>query len=154
MLDKLDQKLVTQLQKTGRLSYVALAALLGVNERTVRNRVNDLLKNGFIKISAVPDLAALGYNFTGIVALEVRLADLRSIAETLAKHPNVCYIFNVTGRFDFIVIVVARSSKEFANLMESFISPIPGILRTETFVTLNTYKGEGGLDTGQLISNL
>jgi len=103
----------------------------------------------------VPALDALGYDFTGIVALQVQLPNLRSVAEQLAKHPNVCLVINVTGRFDLIVMVVASSSKEFASLMENYISPIPGVLRTETFVSLNTYKGENGsLDTRHLISNL
>ena len=155
MLDKLDQELVIQLQKSGRESYVTPAKALKVSERTVRKRVKNLLDKGTIKITAVPALDTLGYNFTGIVALQVQLSNVRTIGEQLAKHPNVCLVVNVTGRYDLIVIIVANSSKEFADLMESFISPIPGVLRTETFVSLNTYKGENGsLDTRQLISNL
>lgn len=154
-MDKLDQKLVLQLQESGRVSYVALAKLLRVSERTVRNRIKNLLDKGIIKITALPDLDALGYNFIGIVALQVRLADLRAVAEELVRHANVCYLANVTGRYDFIAIVVARSSREYADFMENVISAIPSILRTETFVNLNVYKGQGnGLDTGQLISNL
>lgn len=155
MIDRLDQKLVLQLQKTGRLSYVTLAKSLRVSERTVRNRVKNLLDKGIIKITAVPDLDALGYSFIGIVALQVRLADLRAVAGELTRHSNVCYLANVTGRYDFIAIVVTRSPREFADFMENVISAIPSILRTETFVNLNIYKGQGnGLDTGQLISNL
>ena len=155
MLDELDQKLVTHLQKSGRMSNVTLAKELGVSERTVRNRIKNLLDKGMVKISAVPDLEALGYNFTGIVGLQVQLGRLKSIAAELAKHPNICYIVNVTGQYDFIVIVMAKSPKEFADIMENFVSPIPGILRTETYVGLNTFKGaQGNMDTGQLISSL
>ena len=64
MLDVTDQKLVEQLQKDGRISHVTLAKQLGISERTVRNR--NLSKKGLIKIIALPDLGALGYNFTGI----------------------------------------------------------------------------------------
>ena len=155
MVDSLDQKLILQLQQTGRLSYVELAESLGVSERTIRNRVKNLLDKGIMKITAVPNLDALGYNFVGIVAMQVRLSDLRAVAEELTRHANVCYLANVTGRYDFIAIVMTRSSREFADFVENVISAIPSIVRTETFVNLNIYKGkESGLDTGQLISSL
>jgi Lrp/AsnC family transcriptional regulator, regulator for asnA, asnC and gidA len=154
-LDTLDQKLVMQLQLSGRLSHVALAKLLGVNERTIRNRIKNLLDKDIIKIRAVPNLNTLGYDFTGIVGVQIQMGRLKSIAAALAKHPNICYIINVTGQYDFIIIIFARSPKEFASIMEDFVSPIPGILRTETFVGLNTYKGEkGNMDTGRLISSV
>jgi len=155
MIDELDQALILELQKDGRQSYIDLAKLLHVSETTVRNRVKQLLNQGLITITAIPDLAALGYVFMGIVGLQVRLADLRTIANQLAKHPNVCYLANVTGRFDVIAIVVTRTSGEFAEFMENVVSAIPGVLRTETFVNLNIYKGQViGLDTGHLVSNL
>ena len=156
MIDKIDQELILELQKHGRQSYIDLAKLLHVSETTVRNRVKHLLDKGIIrKITAIPDLEALGYGFTGIVGMQVRLTDLRAVADQLTKHANICYLANVTGRFDFIAIVVTKSSSEFADFVENVISAIPSILRTETFVNLRTYKGEIiGLDTGHLVSNL
>lgn len=154
-MDELDKEIIMQLQNAGRLSYVALAKSLQVSERTARNRVKNLLSNGIIKITAVPNLGGLGYNFIGIVALQVRLADLRTVAAELTKHSNVCYLANVTGRYEFIAIVVTQSPRQFADFVENVMSTIPGILRTETFVNLNIYKGQGnGLDTGQLIGDL
>jgi len=154
-IDKLDQELILDLQKNGRRSYIDLAKMLGVAEGTVRHRLGKLVNEGIIKITAVPDLDKLGYNFMGIVGMQVRLADLRAVADELAKNPNVCYLANVTGRYEFIAIVVTRSSAEFASFIENVVSAIPGILRTETFVNLNIYKGHGnGLDTTQLLGNL
>jgi len=155
MIDKLDQELIRELQKSGRQSYINLAKLLDVSETTIRNRISHLLDKGIIKITAIPDLEALGYGFMGIVGMQVRLADLQAIADQLNSHPNICYLANVTGRFDFIAIVVTKSSREFADFVENVISAIPSISRTETFVNLRTYKGQViGLDTGHLISNV
>lgn len=156
MVDKLNRELIAELGKSGRQSYIDLAKLLGVSETTVRNRVKAMLDKGIIKkITAIPDLEALGYGFMGIVGMQVRLADLRLVADQLTKHASICYLANVTGRFDFIAIVVTKSSSEFADFVENVISAIPSILRTETFVNLRIYKGEIiGLDTGHLVSNL
>jgi len=154
-LDKLDQKLILSLQEDGRHSYMDLARMLGVTEGTIRNRLRKLVDGGVMKIAAIPELHKLGYGFMGIVGMQVRLADLRTVAEQLVKNPNVCYLANVTGRYELIAIVVTRSQKEYADFMENAVSAIPSILRTETFVNLNIYKGHAnGLDTTQLIRSL
>lgn len=154
-IDKLDQRLILELQEDGRSAYLELAKVLNVAEGTVRNRFKKLVDKAVIKVTAIPDLDKLGYSFMGIVGMQVRLSDLRAVAEQLCRQPNVCYLVNVTGRYDFLAIVLAKSSKEFAYFMENVVSGIPNIIRTETFVALNIYKGrENWLDTTQIINNL
>jgi len=80
MFDELNRKLIQELQKSGRQGYVALAEMLGVVEGTVRKRVKDLLDKKVIKIVAVPNPRALGYNFVSIMGLQVRMAELRKVA--------------------------------------------------------------------------
>ncbi len=154
MTDQLDRELIIELQKDGRRSFVELAEVLHVSEATARNRVRRLLSSGIVKIAAVPDLQMLGYQFVSIVGIQIRLAELRGIVEQLTRHANVCYLANVTGRYDLIGIIVTRSSREFADFIESTVSVIPGVDRTETFVSLNVFKGEAmGLDTLDLLNS-
>jgi Lrp/AsnC family transcriptional regulator for asnA, asnC and gidA len=155
MVDELDRKLIQELQKSGRQSYVAIARTLGVVEGTVRKRVKDLLDRNIMKIVAAPNLRELGYNFISIMGLQVRMADLRKVAENLAQKPNVCYLAFVTGRYDLMAVIMTRSSEELSHFIEKEISAVPSILRTETFVNLDIIKGGWpGLDTTQLISNV
>jgi len=154
-IDKLNQQIILNLQTNGRLSFLELAKMLDVSEGTIRKRVSWLLAQGVIRVTAIPDLDKLGYKFMSIVGLQIRLADLRNTAEQLAKYPNICYLANVTGRYEFIAIIFARSSKEYSDFMENVISRMASIVRTETFVNLNIYKGHGNwLDTTQIISSL
>ena len=153
MIDVFDKNLISQLQTDARISHVRLAKLLWANERTVRNRMKNLFSKGIIKATVVPNLASLGYNFIGIMGLQVRLGDLRKVAEQLSNHPCVCYLANVTGRYEFIAIIVTKTSKEYSEFVETVISAMPSVLKTETFVSLNIYKGhETGLDTRQLVN--
>lgn len=155
MIDELDCKLMQELQKNGRQGYVDIAKMLGVVEGTVRKRVKNLIGKNIIKIIGVPNPFELGYNFVSIMGLEVRMADLRKVAENLAQKPNVCYLAFVTGRYDLMAVIITRSSKELSEFIERDISALPSILRTETFVNLDIIKGGWpGLDTTQLINNL
>jgi len=154
ILDHLDRELIIGLQKYGRESYINLARLLNVSEATVRNRVKRLLNKGIIEVKAIPNLDILEYQFIGIVGVQIQLEDLHKVADQLTHHPNVCYLANVTGRYDFIAIVVTRTSKEFADFVENVMSRMSGIVRTETCISLNVYKGMGvNLDTAHLLIN-
>lgn len=155
MINELDRKLIKELQKDGRQTYVELGKTLGVVEGTVRKRVKDLTDKKILKIVAVPNLSELGYTCMNVMALQVRMADLRTVADALSQKPNVCHLAFVTGRYDLIAIIVTRSPQELSRFIEDEISAIPSILRTETFVELDIIKGGWlGIDTIQLISNL
>ena len=155
MVDELDQKLILELQRDGRLSYSDLGKILGVTEGTVRQRFRKLTNSDIIKIVATPDVSKLGYTFVSIVAIQVRMAELEKVRETLSQNPAVCQLIWVTGRYDLIATVVTRSTEEFANFMANELSAIPSVVRTETFVSLGMVKGAVSLaDTSELINTL
>ena len=155
MIDDFDRRLIQELQKNGRQSYVDLARRLGVVEGTVRKRIKYLLGRDILKIIAVPNVRKLGYGFISVMGLQVRMADLRKVADNLAQNQHVCYLAFVTGRYDLMAIIVTQSPEELSQFIEKEISAIPSILRTETFVNLDIIKGAAGmLDTIQLIRNL
>ena len=114
-------------------------------EGTVRKRLKSLLDRGIIKIVAIPNLLRLGYNLMSIMALDVRIGDIRKVGNHLAEKPNVLYLASVTGRYDIIVIIVARSTQELNEFIEDEISTMSSVLKTETFVTLDIVKAGASL---------
>jgi Lrp/AsnC family transcriptional regulator for asnA, asnC and gidA len=155
MIDKLDRDIIIQLGKNARLSNVAIAKMLYASERTIRNRINRLLQKELISITAIPNLEALGFGFISIMVFQVNLANLRQVAEELSKYPDVCYLANVTGRYDLIAVILAKSQKEFYKFVANNIAAVPGIIRTETFVCIDVCKGsKAGFDTAQIVSSI
>lgn len=155
MIDKLDRKLIEELLEDGRKNYTELARQLGVTEGTVRKRVKNLVDKNIIKIVAVANMSELGYKLVSIIGIQVKMTDLRKVANALAKKANVCHLAFVAGRYDVMALVVARSHKELSDFIEKEISTIPSVLRTETFVNLDVIKGTwSGTDTARLISDL
>lgn len=155
MLDKFDVDIILELIKNGRQSYMEIARSMRVTEAAIRKRVNQLLSKELISINAAPDLSKLGFDFIAMVGLQVRLSDIKSVGVKLAEQTNVCNVINVTGRYEFFIVVVAKNSRDFAAFMENVISNIPGILGSETSVVLNNYKGKKTwFDTTKLISTL
>jgi Lrp/AsnC family transcriptional regulator for asnA, asnC and gidA len=155
MLDKFDIDIILELIKHGRASYTDIAKSMRVTEAAIRKRVNRLLKDELISVSATPDLQQLGFDFIALVGLQVRLGNIKNVGAKLAEQPNIISVCNVTGEYEFFITVVAKNSRDYATFMENVISEIPGIIRSETSVILNNYKGkQTGFDTAKLISNL
>jgi DNA-binding Lrp family transcriptional regulator len=155
MIDELDLKIIVELQRDGRQTNIELARKLGVVEGTVRKRVKALQKNNFMRIVAVPNLYDLGYRCISTIAIQVQLKFLRKVAESLAAKPNVVYVACVAGRYDLLVMVITPSSNDISAFIENEITPIPGIVRTETFVNMDVIKGGWkGIDTTQIVNNL
>ena len=139
-MDKIDVKLIQELQNDGRKSYTKLADILGVTEGTVRKRVKALHKQGIINIRAVLNPNKVGYEMICMMALQVKMADLLKVAEMLAEKPNIYYLAFVTGRYDMLALVLARTPEELSYFIKEHISSMPSILRTETFVNLEILK--------------
>jgi Lrp/AsnC family transcriptional regulator for asnA, asnC and gidA len=155
MIDEVDQKLILELQRDGRMSFCELGKLLGVTEGTVRHRFKRLTKSGIMKVVAVPNMSKLGYGFISIVAIQVSMAELNKVCEALYQNVVMCQLTWVTGRYDLIAVIITRSTEEFADIMAKEISMIPGVTRTETFVSLRVLKGAASLlDTSELVRYL
>ena len=155
MIDNLDKTLIEELQINGRESYMNLAKKIGVVEGTIRKRIKHLLAEDIIKIVAVPNIRKLGYSLISIMGLQVKMEDLRKVANGLMNNEHICYLAFVTGRYDLVAIILTRSPEELSQFVEKEISAIPSISRTETFINLETIKGEPGLfDSTHIIQNL
>jgi Lrp/AsnC family transcriptional regulator for asnA, asnC and gidA len=128
--------------------------MLGVSEGTIRKRVGDLQKQGIMKIAAVLNPHKIGYSFISIIAMQVKMADLRQVAEMLAQRPNVYYLAFVTGRYDLLALIMSRTPEELSEFIQKYISSIPSITRTETFVNLEIIKSpwlEPGISFNPLV---
>ena len=155
MIDELDLKIIIELQRDGRQTNIELARKLGVVEGTIRKRVKSLQDNNYMRIVAVPHLRELGYKCVSTIAMQVQLKMLRKVAEALAEKSNVGYLAFITGRYDLLAVVMTPSSDDISTFIEKEITPIPGILRTETFVNLDVIKGGWyGIDTTQIVNTL
>ncbi len=153
-MDELDKKLVLALQSDGRQSFTDLGKMFEVTEGTVRKRIRSLMKRNSLRITGVPNVKELGYNFISIVGIQVQMEELEKVQSNLSKNPAVCQLWWVTGRYDLIAVVATQSSEEFANFMANELSTIPSVERTETFVNLGMFKGTPFLaDTADLINS-
>ena len=138
VLDEYDIGIITELRNDGRMSYRAIAEIVGLSEAAVRQRVNRLVNDKVCQITAVMDPKALGLNAVASVGMKVD-GDFVKVADKLASIKQVEYVILTAGLFDLMAELVCRDYDELLSVLR-LIRGIPEIKSTELNLILETRK--------------
>ena len=144
-MDELDRKIIQILQSNGRASNAQVARDVGVSEGTVRRRLKALVQKGSIKIIALPDPEVLGFDTEALVGIQVDPDKIDEVAILLVELKESSWVSVTTGSFDIFCWVTLPSSEELGNFLKAVVGTIPGVRRTETFVSLSVRKRNYGV---------
>ena len=134
-IDKTDRLIINLLVGDGRASSAEIARQLGdVTERTVRYRIDRLLREGFIQICAVPNPKMLGFTVTADVFIEVESDKIFDVARALADLDCISYVACSIGEMDVSAQIVASSTDEVYAFVTEVIRKIPGVRKTTTSI--------------------
>jgi len=144
-MDELDRQIIQILQSNGRASNARIARDVGVSEGTVRRRLKSLVQKGSIKIIALPDPEVLGFDTEALVGIQVDPDKIDEVATLLVELKESSWVSVTTGSFDIFCWVTLPSSEELGNFLKAVVGTIPGVRRTETFVSLSVRKRNYGI---------
>lgn len=140
VIDETDVKILELLLGDARLSSRQVARRLDVSVGTVLGRIKRMERAGIIKgYSAVLDHEKLGFELTVVTEIVVSKGKLLEMEREIAKWPNVCCVYDVTGQTDAFVIAKFRSREELSGFTKRLLS-LPLVERTNTHVVLTTVK--------------
>ena len=140
MIDDLDRKLILELQKGRYSRYASLAKKLRVSQSTVSRRINRLMKEKLVRIVALPNIRALGYEADAFIAMNVDVSKIEDICDKLSTHPNVYTVSVVFGRWDIVISVLFYSLDLLTEFIKKDLSHIEGIRRIETLYVAEIKK--------------
>ena len=143
-LDRIDRRLLRELQDEGRITNVELAQRVGLTAPPCLRRVRALEDEGVIRgYHADLDASKLGYAITvfALVSLKSQAEDaLRQFEEHMKGLPEVreCHMLN--GEIDFILKIVSRDLQSFQEFLTSKLTPAPNVASVKTSLTIRTAK--------------
>jgi DNA-binding Lrp family transcriptional regulator len=139
-MDETDVKILKKLLSDARMSYRKIAEEIGVSPPTVLARVEKLEGDGIIRsYSTLLDHEKLGYDLTAIIEITATKGKIVDLERQIAKFPNVCAVYDITGLTDMMVIAKFKNRKELSNFVKKDIS-LPYVERTNTHMVLITVK--------------
>lgn len=120
--DLTDRKIISILQKDGRITMKHLGELINMSTPSTIDRVRRLEEAGVIKgYSAVVDYIALGYDMHIYIFVEVNQNKRPGLLEYIAKNQLIAGAHGVAGSKDMVLDVYCRTS-EFNKLVDELRS--------------------------------
>ncbi|MGE4169458.1 MAG: Lrp/AsnC family transcriptional regulator [Candidatus Margulisiibacteriota bacterium] len=151
-MTKIESAILDILKVNARLPFSEVAALAGVDEKTVKATVKKLEKHKIIsRYTTVINEDNLPQKDTLVRALiEVRVRPERktgfdAIAKRIARYKNVQDHFLISGTYDFLVIVEGQTLQEVSRFVSDKLASIDNVIGTSTHFIMKKYKEHGCL---------
>ncbi|MEM0365244.1 MAG: Lrp/AsnC family transcriptional regulator [Candidatus Nitrosocaldus sp.] len=136
-IDELDMKILGELVKDASISVPRLSKKIDVNASVIYSRIKRLIKLGLIKkYTVIVNEEMLGYNVKAVTGINMDSKMRDSVISGLMKIPEVREIAEVTGRFDILVTLTAKTLDEIHHIVSDKIGRLDGVQRTETFIEM------------------
>lgn len=134
-IDKIDYEIIKLLKQDGRMRASEIARQLGdKSERAVRYRIDRLIENGVISLTAIVQPRGLGLNVVADVLLETDSDSIMEIAKKAASYEYVSYVACSIGETDISMQVLAADTAEVYRFVTEVIGKIPGVRKTTTSI--------------------
>ena len=139
-LDETDVKILKALTEDARLSSRQIAKQCDVSVGTALSRIRKMEEEGIIKgYTALLDQEKLGYELTVVTEITVSKGRLLEVENEIARMPNVCCVYDLTGLADAAIIAKFKNREELSRFTKRLLS-LPYVERTNTHVVLTAIK--------------
>lgn len=143
-LDRMDRKILIELQKDGRLSNVELAKTIGLSPSPCLERVRRLEGQGYITgYCALVDAEKLGAAMLVFVEITLTKTSVDIFAEFSAAvklHNDIQECHLVSGDFDFLLKARVADMSSYRKLLGDTLLRLPGVSESRTYVVMEEVK--------------
>ncbi|MDI1344623.1 MAG: Lrp/AsnC ligand binding domain-containing protein [Pseudolabrys sp.] len=147
--DKIDKRLLAELQQDGRVSIVDLADRVGLSPTATTERVRRLTRDGYIlgySARLNPEKLERGL----LVFIEVKLdrttPDIFDrFAQAVVRAPEVLECHMVAGGFDYLVKIRVADMTAYRQFLGGVLLSLPGVRETHTYAVMEEIKNTAAL---------
>ena len=148
-LDRIDRRILRDLQDNGRMTNVELAGRVGISAPPCLRRVRALEVAGYIRgYHADINPEALGFGVT--VFAQVGLssqaeADLKAFEALMQSWPEVRECHMLAGETDFLLRIVAVDWDAYQRFLTTRLTAAPNVTHVKSALAIRTCKSVPGV---------
>lgn len=148
-LDKIDRRILKDLQEDGRITNVELAKRAGISAPPCLRRVRALEEKGVIEsYHAHVNPGIMGYGVT--VFAHVKLVsqaegDLKKFEEKVQSWPMVRECYMVAGETDYLLKIVAKDWDAYQQFLTEELTAAPNVTSIKSSLNIKVCKHEPGV---------
>ena len=148
-LDRIDLRILADLQADGRMTNVDLSERAGISAPPCLRRVRALEQAGFIKgYHAEINAEAMGFGvtvFAHVGLVSQAEADLKAFEELVRSWQQVRECHMLAGETDFILKVVAHDWDDYQRFLTTQLTPAPNVSHVKSALAIRSSKYEPGV---------
>lgn len=141
-LDEIDRRIIELLTRNGRATNQQIARKLNLAAATVSARIRRLEEANAMRVVAVSDFAAFGFNALLAIGVEVEGRPAEDVAADLAALPEVFSVHLVTGRYDIELLLALRSMDDLPEFLLGKVGRISGIRNLDPSIAVDVVRYE------------
>ncbi len=149
-LDRIDRRILNQLQRDNRISNQQLAELVGLSAPACLRRVKRLREEGVIIADvSIVDPSVVGQPLNIIVEVEMARDQLDIYAtfkRKMASAPEVSQCYQVTGEVDFLLVVIVPDLQAYEHFSRRMLSSDPNLRKYRSMISLGREKFETAIE--------
>ncbi len=145
-IDAIDDRILRELGRDGRISNLALAERIGLSPSACLRRVQALERSGVIKgYRCVLDPAKRGIGF--IAYMTVGLSEHTKAAQhgferAVSLSAEVREMHNITGTVEYLLRVEAADLAAYKHFHTNVLGTLPHVSRVTTYVVMDSPKDD------------
>lgn len=141
-LDRIDLKILAQLQRNGRMTNVLLSEAVGLSASPCLLRVKRLEKAGFITgYGAQIDLAKLGETvsiFTEVTLADHKLDDFARFEAEVRGVETLVECHLISGGYDYLLKFITRGVGHYQDVIEDLLRREVGIAKYFSYIVIKS----------------
>jgi len=143
-VDNIDRKIITELQKNGKLTNQELSEKINLSPSPCLRRVKALENQGIIKgYTVLVDEAAYGLPIVAFVRVRLNSHSAETIQKfekSIQDEDQVLECHIMTGNHDYLLRVLVESLSDYEHFIRKRLQPLPGIASIDTSFAYGVVK--------------
>jgi DNA-binding Lrp family transcriptional regulator len=148
-LDRIDRRILSDLQQKGRMTNVELASRAGISAPPCLRRVRALEEAGFIRgyhADLNPELLGYGVTVFAQVGLSSQAeADLKAFESLMRSWPEVRECHMLAGETDFLLKIAAIDWDAYQRFLTTRLTAAPNVSHVKSALAIRSSKSEPGV---------
>ena len=138
-IDDIDRKILSHLVKNARMPFLEIARECGISGAAIHQRVKKMEEIGIIEGSRfIVKPSALGFQICAFIGITLDNAhQYKSVVKEIEKIPEVIECHFITGHYSFLLKIRCNSHEHLMDILINTLQNIPGIAKTESFISLD-----------------
>jgi DNA-binding Lrp family transcriptional regulator len=125
--DELDFQIIQALHKDARVAASEISRITGANERTIRKRIERLVGEGIIRLSAILDPIAFGYVTAADIFLDVDQDLEDQTLQLIMDMPEVTYVAYGQGSTDISIEARFKDNDALRQFIRNTLTGMQGV---------------------------